>query len=442
MDRAALAQLPLVEFVPALSPEYHAPYHLADFCHVLERCLTEGVRALCSVPIRHFKTQTMLHGIAWLLLRDPTLRIILFTYDHKRAEWLGKRCRQLCDACGVGPAHGYDTIVSWQNDRGGGVNVMSAEQSKLGQDVDILLFDDPLNEQQAYKKEVRDAVDAAIAHYTARVGRPGRLGSVVGVASRWHIDDPIGRRLERDAVRWENIHHAAIESDESGNERAFAPNVMDLEDLRRRRAEWREADPSERGWYAQFQNDPKPDALGLFRKPVQGPAPAYGRYVFGLDLVYSKNKYADYFALVVLKVWQGVGYVINVWRERLDFEMAVDRVRFARRMYPGAAMYSYISGPEKAAITYMEDRGLPVEPLLARAPKYIRARKTIDAWNEGRIICPEQAPWLSGFLLRCTLFTGQEDAGDDDEIDALVSACDGGVFGAGAVPRVFGKPRI
>jgi len=459
-----LRDLPLLDFVPALSPEFRRPEHLSDWCGVIERMRTGGVRGICCVPIRHFKTETTLHGIAWLMCQDPKANHILFSYDHERAEYLGRRTRQLCEAAGHGPERGSNKMTAWKNSSGGGVLTMSAKQSRLGQDCDNLFFDDPIDEHDAYDLRVRDEVDMAIAHYTARCGRPGKPGSVAGIMSRWHPDDPAGRRMIREAVRWEIISHAAVEefcsvcglarpsvaprcagcgSTDTPTQRAFAPNVMTLEDLAQKRAELREADPAERIWYAQFQNDPKPDVFGLFGNPMRYQTlPSYGRFVVGLDLAYSVEARSDYFAAVVLKIWEGVAYVVDVLRERRDLDMAAHRLGFMRRMYPGAMIFSYVAGPEKGAVTYLNDRGIPVQAMPARYDKNTRARKTVDAWNLGNVRVPDHAPWVGGFVARTQLFTGNPKAGDDDEVDALVSACDGGLFSGVSAPKSFGKPRI
>ena len=439
-----LRNLSLLDLVPALSPELSSPTWLSDWCTIIESCLVGGVRALMAVPIRHGKTETTLHGISWLLLHDPTINIILLTFDHERAEYLGWRARQICEVAGVPPEKGSNKKIAWRVEQGGGVIAMSAGQSKLGYDCDVLIFDDPLDELSAYDKTVRDAVDGAIVHYTARVGRPGRKGSVLGIMSRWHDDDPFGRRKSRKARDWQVIEHPAITVGDDGQERAFAPNVMTLEELHERREELREADPGERIWWAQFQNNPRPDVQGLFGQPATyAMPPAWGRYVIGIDLAYSKESSADYFAMVVLKVWEKVAYVVNVWREKRDLDSACARIRQARGMYPSASVFSYVAGPEIGAVHYLNDRGIPCVAMHARYDKGTRARKTIDAWNLQQIQVPEQAPWVAGFVHRCKLFTGHPKAFDDDEIDALVSAYDGGVLAGGqGAPSAFGKPRI
>jgi hypothetical protein len=445
----------LLQFVAKLSPEYAEPVHLQGWCETIERCLHEPIRGACSVPIRHFKTQTTLHGIVWLLVRDPTLRVLIMTFDHERAEWLGNESKDLSTRCDsmfgtkIGPERGQNKKIQWSNASGGGVAAMSADQSREGHDVDILVVDDPMTELECDDAQSRDRVDKAISHYTARVGRPGRRGSVLLIMSRLSPDDPMGRRLARTGVvKWESLEFPAIIDLDGPNEHAWAPNVMSLEELKERRAEWAQQDPSERGFFARFQNDPRPASIALFKRhPARYERlPEFGRFrtVGGLDLAYEINPHADFFARVVIRVHEnGLAYVQNVLRARRDLRMAAEQLRSDRRNFPGIQFYTYASGPEKGAITYLADEGIHVQWMQARYDKSTRARHTIDAWNNDRIVVPTLASWdLAGFLSRTASFTGLEKQGNDDEQDALVSACDGGLFSAVAAPKAFGKPRI
>ena len=422
---------------------------------MLERCLSEPMRGICKIPIRHFKTMTTMHGIVWLLDRDPTLRFIVMTHEHARAEWWNKRLRPIATEADVGPARGQNTIVDWSNEHGGGVVVMSAVQSSLGRDLDILICDDPLDEHGAFDANLRDTVDNTIAHYTARAGRPGRNGSVLIVASPWHPDDPVGRREQRKVAPWEVYTGRALTVGDDGVERAFAPEVMTVEMLHARRDELREVDPTERIWYAQFQCEPLPDALGLFRRPTTYDALPSGHYrtVIGADLSYSSSRNADFFALLVLKIYQErgldngrivtheIGYAVDHARERWDPAASEIALRRARLTYPGAPIFSYMSGPEIGIAHYLAERQIPIEVLPARYSKRQRAQRTIDRCNAGRIRFPAHAPWVSGFVSRMILFSGDEKSGDDDDIDALVSANDGGMNFALPTPRSLGKSR-
>lgn len=433
----------ILDLVPILRPEWGRPEHLAPWCQQIERAVEGGVRAMCSIPIQHYKTSTTLVGIAWLLRLRPTLRIILLTYSYDRAQAIAKDLREICRLAGVGPVRGYNKMDEWQNEAGGGVVVMSAEQSRLGNPCDVLLVDDPIDEDSAYDRERRDRIDDKITHYTARAAIHN--GSVLIVASRWHPDDPIGRRLTRKAVHWDYDHEPGIIDYGLTTERAFAPDVLSLEAHKRLQAEWFEVDPTGRKWWAQIQNDPKPDALGLFRKPGNySVLPIYGghRTVIGVDLAYSATASSDYFAIVVLRFFGSSCYVLEAYRAKRDVEQAAVELRKRMAAYPLATFYSYASGPERGTLHFLSERGIPIQAIPARYDKQTRAQRTIEAWNLGRILVPENEPWARAFIARCELFTGSDKAGDDDEIDALVSAFDGGMFSSVAVPTTMGKARI
>lgn len=447
-----LQDLSLLDFIPALSPDKQPPYHLSEWCSMIEGCLKGGVRGLCAVPIRHHKTWTTLHGAAWLLMHDPTMRIIIFCADHTRAEELGRACRKLCEATGhisgvpIGPMRGENTIVDWKNEQGGGVVVMSADQSKLGRDVDVLICDDPITEKTYQDHKVCESVDQAIAGYTARAGRAGRRGSVLVLMSRWSDEDPIGKRLSRKAIRWNYVHHSAIVNLGSAGEVAFAEDVMPLEEIKLRRKELAEVDPSERYFFAQFMGDPKGPPDGRIGEPFRYQElpewPGF-RYGMGVDLAYTPGE-GDWFACVVCKFYGSIAYVVEVIRERADFNVLENIIRTQWTRYGRCPIFSYIAGPEKGAIRYFVDRGIPIEGMPARYNKATRAQKTIDRINAGKIQFPMFHPhWVGPVLQRLKGFTGSDKARDDDEMDALVSVCDG-MMGSDASrgPRVYGKPRV
>ena len=455
--------LPLLEFIPELSPEFKSPYHLKEWTDVFERVAAgeSGVRALNEVPIRHYKTQTTLHGIVWLLGRFPTRRWLLLTHSHQRAVAVGKRLMQLATSAGVGPVRGTATIEDWANEKGGGAVVMSAEQSKLGYDVHGLIFDDPIDEHGSIDPKVRDAVDETIAHYTARCQFQGLPGPVMGVASPWHPDGPVGRRLIRTAVHWTHVRKSAIQTrchacegifnaeltecpackSDDVTPQAFAPEVWSLDALRQMRKEEAERDPTERIWEAQLMCDPRPVGLSKFKVGSQSTfdvaddgsyrLPDWSfRLAYGVDLAYTSGENSDYFALVVGKVYGKKLYVLDVQRHKLDAHLIESVSRRAIAAHGIAPFFTYVSGPEVGMVRVMRERGLQYMPMRARYNKLVRAERTIRRWNDGDIVLPKRAPWLSGFLHRVELFQGLDKARDDDEIDALVSLADGALGGA------------
>ena len=428
--------------------ERREPWHLLEWCGMLERVLDGGVRAVCAVPVRCFKTWTTIYGIAWLLVRRPTLRFIVLCSDHERALELGKDIRRTCDmidqetGTSIGPERGQNTIVDWKNAAGGGVCTMSAEQSRLGRDVDVLLFDDPITEHTADDARVREAVDRSIAHYTARCVRGGVRGSVLGVMSRWHPDDPIGRRILRKAETWQYIHASALL--DSGE--AWAPDIWPLETLLATRRELAEVDPSERLWFAQFQNQPFVPGREVFGEPARYitlPAWHGFRDGIGIDMSYSTGAQADYFALVAGRVYGGALFLRRVVRMHADLNLIEHEIRAAYDTFGVCPVYSYVSGPELGAVQWLGARGIRCMPLPARFNKLVRSQRTRVDWNAGKIQLPADGIEWPSFIRRVQLFRGAE-SDQDDEVDALVSLHDGvmGVAGGSGAPVTLGKPRI
>lgn len=450
-ERERLMSLSIPGLVRELSPELRWNLdHLAPWIELFVRVdQGESVLGLCAVPIQSGKTETTLHAIVWLLLRHPKWRFVVFTYSFDRAKKLAKRLRELARLAKVGPTKGWDTIEQWANVWGGGVTCMSAEQSSLGEPCECLIFDDPLDEFGARDPKVRDEVDSAIIRYTSRakVQRADgvKQGPVLGVASRWDTDDPIGRRLDRKAETWESVHSGAIVANDAGELASFAPEVWPLPLLQAKRAAMAEVDPSEREWFAQFQNDPRAAVESKFHEPTYFDAvpewPGY-RWGMGIDLAYTVGG-GDWFAVVVAKFYGSAMYVVDVARERADFGTLENMIR-ARWLKNGQCpIFSYISGPEKGAINYFASRGIPIQGLVARYSKATRAQKTIDRWNAGKIPVQRQMPWTRHFVARTLGFTGHEKARDDDEQDALVSLNDG--MGGGVAmeaPKFLGHRRV
>jgi predicted phage terminase large subunit-like protein len=437
----------LLDLIPRLSPEHKPPYHLREWCDLIERAATQPVRGLCSCPIRHYKTETTLHGIVWLLLQDPSRNIILLSHSFERAQALGKRLRQIAKTAGVGPTRGTDTIADWRNDEGGGVVIMSADQSRLGYDCGALFFDDPLDEQGWDDPAKREEVDQTITHYTARCMRRGKPGPCLGVGSRGHPDDPFGRRLARTAVTWEYVHYPAILHEGTADEKAFAEDVWSLDALRKMRAELAETDPTERLWWAQLMGSPRAAGSDLFGTPARwSETPEFLTYrtVYGCDFAFSQTSSSDWFSAVALRIYSGKAYLLEARREKLDPNLIEHTLKSMQHKYGRAPIYSYQSGPEIGLTNVLIERGVPIYRMQARYNKLVRAERTIRRWNDGNIAVPEdgRTMWLPGFLRRVSLFRGHE-KDQDDEVDALVSACDGGWGGGiGSTPKTVGKPRV
>lgn len=418
-----LADLSLLELVPALRPDWKSPYHLSEWCAEIEGTLRGGVRSMCSVPFQHWKSTTTLCGVLWLLLRRPTISIIVMTHSHEKAKAMGKDLRELFKLAGMTMKKGFDTIEDYQTDAGGRVVVMSVDQSKLGYAHDVLLVDDPVDEKEYMLRDARGLADDKIALYTARGAT--HLDSVLIVASRWDLDDPIGRRLRR--TGWRYFCHPGIVNMGTPDERAFAPDVLDLRGHRKMRAEWAEVDPSERRWYAQVQNDPLPAELGFFAgdpPDFVGDVTKQAHVIFGVDAAFTSSKKSDFFAVVGGALHGDAAGVFFANRHQRGLVAGLRTLQALRAEWPHARFVSYVSGAEKGIYDALfQEGGIEVEQMPARWSKGYRAQKTAKSWRDGRIVVKRGQSWTGPLIAECHAFDGRDDD-VDDQVDGLVAMHD------------------
>jgi hypothetical protein len=431
-------QSTLTEWITRCDPRWGVGGVVPMLSPVLERVPRGGVRAVVACCVRHYKTSTIMCACSWWLRRDPTLRIIYMSYSAARASEVGRDIRDVCKRTGVHVAKDHDTIAQWRTEEGGGVSVMSAQQSKLGADVDILVVDDPYESgEECDKPEVRVMVDATIAHYTSRLNVGG---SCVLVMSPWRPDDALAVRRERG---WEAVIGPAI-TIVDGEEVALDPNVRSIDQLHAIRAELAQEDPSERLWFSQWQCQPFIPAANAFDEPAAyGALPAWPgwRDGIGVDFAYSAKKSADWFAIVTVRVWGAAMYVTSCQRFRADEGLGEQRLREVKTTYPNAQAFSYVAGPEIGTIHNLARKGVLVNPMAARFNKQIRSRRTVDRWKARNIMWPESLPDRTAIVSRFKGFRGL-DGDSDDEVDALVSVHDGMMAsGVTAPAQTMGRPR-
>lgn len=427
---------------------WQSPKHLHELADLFERIAhwargdsDEIIRALITYPIRHWKTETILSLTVWLLEQVPSLRIMLMSHDIERVEWMGKRIRQLCQSVAaehptlayIGPAKGWNRLDHWENIHGGGVTILSSQQSREGFTVHVLIVDDPVNEKQIKKQEDRDAADHAISFYTGRTMLFRNGGNVQGpvilVASRFSQDDMTGRRLERGG--WEYYYNPAVNPDGT----AFAPEIFSKALLDSNRAEMAKDDPREEVWWSRWMGKP----LGERGQDKFKPNPATydflppGKDATGIYIIGERQ----WFAIVHLRISKGCAFVRSCQRFVAEPNELASRLK---EIPDRGEVYAFISVHERIAVRRMLERGVTVTPLTEGQNRLWRSLRTIQLWEENRILWPADGSGKAN-IARISKFTGSEDE-DPDEVDALVAVIEGAMLWANADrPIKFGKRR-
>lgn len=406
--------VPLADFVPALSPNFSRPDHLQPIVDTFERIACgDVVRACVSAPPRHWKTTTLEHGAAWLIAKNPGLRIIWASYGQRFSERASRRVRNLVERIGVSLAADSRSRATWSTGVGeGNFWCTSVGGSITGEGANLLIVDDPTKG----RADAESALDRARIYEWFNDDALTRLepgASVIVDGARWHVDDLIGRLVNGDG--WEYLRLPAISDDG----RALCPQRYSVEQLRAI-----EAQLGRYGFQSLYQGNPEPRGGQLFVDAVfyELPLPTQMRIGIGIDMAYSTKTKSDFSVAVVLGEAGGIFYVLDVIRLKVrapDFKRVLDGLAVR---YPGVRPFSWVGGQEKGVVDLMNVQGgTQIDVMPAVVDKFTRAQPVSAAWNNGNVRVPHSAPWLNDFVSEVCGFTGIGDV-HDDQVDALAAA--------------------
>lgn len=422
--------LGLQEFIPHVTPRWHSPEHLRPLTDKLESVLDQQIELVVSVPPRHGKTETILHWIAWLLLRDPTLRIAYISYAHNFAGKQARKARKITARAGVSMGK-INQLGYWDTEAGGCVQATGVRGQLTGEGFHLIIVDDPVkNRREAESATIRTSSwegfqnDIYTRQEPANATHVGT--SVIVVQTRWHKDDIAGHCIREG---FEVVNLPALDP---ANDNALAPDMWPRETLLKIK---RRVGPY--AWASLYQGSPRPRGGAVFKEPTYydpRQLPATGRVGIGVDLAYTKKTYADH--SVALALMQSganengdpIFYVVDVESRQLEApQFCQVLARFAKR-WAGAPILWHASGTEIGSAQFIQKEVPRLRVANASADKFSRSQDVAAAWNDGRILIPgspsddtSTPEWVDRFVEVVCSFTGLDDP-EDDEVDALASA--------------------
>lgn len=422
-----LARRHLLDFIPFATPRYSAPKHLQSLLDRFELAVqalcvipdkakpVAPQRVVCHAPPRHGKTEALLHAIAWTLWLHPWICFSYTTYGDTLSRRKMRLLRQLLRRIGV------PLVTSNLNDlrtpEGGGVIAGGIKGPLVGEGLHIAIIDDPIKNQV----EAQSQTDRTSKEDWFDTGLQTRLepgGSVFCFMHRWHPEDLAGYLIKKHG--FEYLCFPAINS--KGD--ALWPERWPVSSFESKKK-------IAHVWAALYQGQPRPrgdavfDGVHTYRQ-----LPKVYTSGFGVDLAYSAKTKSDWsIAVRLLREEMGEGkkprfYVAKVLRKQVRVPVFRALCVELHKADLGARWRWYVSTTEQGVADLFDgDDGFPLEGILAKGDKLIRASPVAEAWNDGRVFVPENAPWLEDFLTCVTGFTGVNDSQDDD-VDALAAAFD------------------
>src|SRR5210317_1813693 len=221
----SLAQQNFLKFVKQVWPEFvEGPHHIK----IAEKfqALAEGriKRLIVNMPPRHTKSEFASFLFpAWMMGRDPRMKIIQATHTTELAVNFGRKVKNLIETDefktvfpDVSLAVDSKASGRWDTNKGGMYYAVGVGSNLAGRGGDLVIIDDPHSEQTAMSNS---GFDDAWEWYTG--GPRQRLqpgGSIVLVQTRWSEKDMTGqllRAMAKDplADQWEVVELPAIFDD-------------------------------------------------------------------------------------------------------------------------------------------------------------------------------------------------------------------------------------
>jgi hypothetical protein len=385
-----------------------------------------------SVPPRHGKSDTLLHYVAWLLLRQPTARILYVTHTAPFARKQSRDARKLARLAGVRIAiDGSNRQDEWETEEGGGLVARGIGGEITGRGFDIIIVDDPVKSRAVAESKVRR--DQLFEWFGSDlITRLTPQGSVLVVHTRWHVDDLIGRLVDEKDFDRVNIR-AVAENDNNGEpedarrdgEALWPEGGWTLDVLEERREI-----VGEYAWFSLYQGEPRPRGGNVFNEPAfYEELPRVGYKVsLGADLAYTAKSQGRGDYSVIIELWRSGDffYVVNVIRKQVEAPAFALTLRSETARLKCRVRWDW-AGPEKGSAQFFQRAKIPLDLHPAKGDPFQRVQEVAAAWNVGKVLVPstEHFPdaevWLDALLEELGDFTGLNDKHDDQAV-ALASA--------------------
>ena len=271
---------------------------------------TPGSRIIVNMPPRHTKSEFASYLLpAWLIGKNPKLKIIQTTHTAELAVRFGRKVRNLMELQiykdifpDVELRIDSKAAGRWETAQGGEYYAAGVGGAITGRGADLLIIDDPHSEQDALSET---AMEGAYEWYTS--GPRQRLqpgGSIVVVMTRWSLKDLTGKLLKAQGSdvmsdQWDIVEFPAI----LPSDKVLWPEFWKKEELLKVKASL-----SLSKWNAQWQQNPVAEEGAIIKKEwwnkwEKKEIPPVSYIMQSYDTAFSKKETADYSAITTWGVF-------------------------------------------------------------------------------------------------------------------------------------------
>ena len=308
----AKAQNDFMAFVKHVYEGFIEGDHHKKVAKQFEKLATNpGSRIIVNMPPRHTKSEFASYLLpAWLIGKNPTLKIIQTTHTAELAVRFGRKVRNLMEldlykAIFPDVELRVDSKAAgrWETEQGGEYYAAGVGGAITGRGADLLIIDDPHSEQDALSET---AMESAYEWYTS--GPRQRLqpgGSIVVVMTRWSLKDLTGKLIKAQGSdvmsdQWDIVEFPAI----LPSDNILWPEFWKKEELLKVKASL-----SLNKWNAQWQQNPTAEEGAIIKKEwwnvwESERVPPVSYIMQSYDTAFSKKETADYSAITTWGIFQ------------------------------------------------------------------------------------------------------------------------------------------
>jgi predicted phage terminase large subunit-like protein len=439
------AQNDFMSFVKCVWPEFIEGSHHR---HIAKKFndLAEGKinRLIVNMPPRHTKSEFASFLLpAWMVGRNPKLKIIQATHTGELAIRFGRKAKTLIDSDDYRKI--FETRLRedsqaagrWETAQGGEYFAAGVGGAITGRGADLLIIDDPHSEQDALSAT---AMESAYDWYTS--GPRQRLqpgGKIIVVMTRWSTKDLTGKLLahqkEAKSDNWHVIEFPAILEDEEPAVPVW-PEYWKLSEL-----ESVKATLPVGKWNAQWMQNPTSEEGAIlkrewWRKYTKEDIPPLEHVIQSYDTAFLKKETADYSAITT---W-GIFYPDEDSGANLILLDAIKgRYEFPELRRLALEQYKYWN-PE-TVIVEAKASGLPLThelrqmdiPVINFTPskgndKHVRVNTCAPLFESGMIWAPDEK-FAQEVIEECAAFPfGDHDDLVDSTTQAIMRFRQGGLL--------------
>jgi predicted phage terminase large subunit-like protein len=415
------------------------PHHRIIAKHLKDLVEERSPRLIVNIAPRMGKSETVSYLFtAFYLGLFPSHKIIMATHTAMLSETFGRRVRNLIrseEYQEIFPATQVSTdqkaAGQWSTSLGGQYFAVGVGGALAGRGADLLLIDDPHNEQDVVNQGLTTFEKAWTWFQTGPLQRLMPGGKIAVIQTRWSEMDLTGRLLDYGAKnpesdQWELVQLPPILP--SG--RSLWPEQWSVELLLKKKESM-----SPQYWNAQYMQNPtseegaliKRDWWRVWDKPL---LPDYKYVILTLDGAFSAKDTANFSAMTVFGVWYDEEnkpglILLDTFNERVEFpELKAAAMKYHREWKPEAfVIEAKASGTP--LIQELRRMGIPVQDYTpARGTnmhsndKIMRVSGVTDIFASGMVWAPDTR-WAHEVIEQCAKFPN---GAYDDLVDCVAMA--------------------